>query len=225
MEALPEYEKANTEIELEDIPEEELFVSDTKLDIHDENRVIFFRHFVDGLVRVAYLKYGGFPNFAKKIEQVLNKIKLSLENKKKPKSQVEEEHLLVRVRGLTENLRDRLKAIFHSFPTKEQLLLFNSLDFTMTIKSILDIFEGCGIIREAEDKEAVLHFAERTYDLDDCFIPPVDAMKDKSPVRSDANLRMQKLGDLLNSEIVFLEFYDIFLLTLFRNVTEFLGIY
>jgi len=215
IDTLPESEQAG--LELEAIQEEELFVSDTKLDVHDENRVIFFRHFVDGLVRVAYLKYGGFPNFAKKIEQVLNKIKSSLENKKKPKSQVEEEHILVRVRGMTEQLKDRLKEIFHSFPTKEQLLLFNSLDYTMTVKNIVDIFEECGIIKEAEDQEAVLHFAERTYDPEDCFSPPTDPIKDKSPSKTDPALRMQKLGDLLNSEVVFLEFYDIFLLSLFRN--------
>jgi len=52
---------------------------------------LLFRHFVDAFVRVAYLKYGGAPNFAKKVEQVILKVQSGMETKKKPKYQVEEE--------------------------------------------------------------------------------------------------------------------------------------
>ena len=88
---MSEAEKENIEFEIHPIPEEELFHIDKKNDIHDENKILFFRHFVDGLVRVAYLKYGGFPNFAKKVEEVLITIQNSQEKRKKPKYQIEEE--------------------------------------------------------------------------------------------------------------------------------------
>lgn len=68
-----------------------MFGTDQKIDIHDENRILLFRHFADAFVRIAFLKYGGAPDFAKKVEKVLVKIKNSLENRKKPKLQVEEE--------------------------------------------------------------------------------------------------------------------------------------
>ena len=80
-----------TGIRLEHIPEDELLFSDVKVDLHDENRGLLFRHFVDALVRVAYLKYGGAPNFAKKVEKVLLKVQENLEPKKKLKAQIEEE--------------------------------------------------------------------------------------------------------------------------------------
>ena len=63
-----------------------------KIDIHDNSRVILFRHFADGLVRVAYLKYGGGKDLYKGMDKVFLKIKLAMENKKKLKgSDLEDE--------------------------------------------------------------------------------------------------------------------------------------
>ena len=57
-----------------------------KIDIHDNSRVILFRHFADGLVRVAYLKYGGGKDLYKGLDKLLTlKIKFAMENKKKLK--------------------------------------------------------------------------------------------------------------------------------------------
>lgn len=55
-----------------------------KIDVHDECRILLFRHFVDALVRVAYIKYGGTKNFAKNVEKVfVNRIINTFENKRK----------------------------------------------------------------------------------------------------------------------------------------------
>jgi len=85
IESLSESERENINIDIDSVSEEELFQIDNKTDVHDENKILFFRHFVDGLVRVAYLKYGGFPDFAKKIEEVLLKIQNAQEKRKKAK--------------------------------------------------------------------------------------------------------------------------------------------
>ena len=86
MESVPESDRTASNMMLEDIPEEDLLYSDHKIDVHDENRILFFRHFVDALVRVAYLKYGGAPKFAKNVEKVLAKIRNCIENRKKAKT-------------------------------------------------------------------------------------------------------------------------------------------
>jgi len=136
---------------------------------------------------------------------------------KKPKYQIEEENLLVRVRIMTDNLKDRLKTLFMRFPAKDQVFQFETIDYTMTVKKIIELFEIGGIIKEEEDRDIVLHACERAYDLHDCFIN-MEPSKDKSPA-SQASIqgKNQKLGDLLTSEVVFLEFYDIFLLSLFTK--------
>jgi len=73
------------------VEEEPNFFTEKKMDVHDENRVLLFRHFVDALVRVAYLKYGGPPAFYKNVEKVLVKIRNSFNTKKKNKQGVEDE--------------------------------------------------------------------------------------------------------------------------------------
>lgn len=63
-----------------------------QIDVHDETRILLFRHFVDALVRVAYLKYGGSKNFAKNVEKVfVNRIINTFETKKRRSISTEEE--------------------------------------------------------------------------------------------------------------------------------------
>ena len=65
-----------------------------KIDVHDDNRVVLFRHFADGLIRVAYLKYGGGKDLYKGVDKLLtNKIKFAMENKKKLKGSILEDEV------------------------------------------------------------------------------------------------------------------------------------
>ena len=69
------------------------------------------------------------------------------------------------------------------FPAKDQVFQFETIDYTMTVKKIIELFEVKikidyykkmaqigGIIKEEEDRDIVLHACERAYDLHDCFI-------------------------------------------------------
>jgi len=88
---MSEMERLGSGLHLEKISQDEMFIQQQRIDVNDENRILLFRHFVDGIVRVAYLKYGGTTNLTKNLEQVLIKIDSGIEVKKKYRYQVEEE--------------------------------------------------------------------------------------------------------------------------------------
>ena len=69
-----------------------ILLSSHKINVHDDTRILLFRHFVDALVRVAYLKYGGSKNFSRNVERVfVNRIISFFEGKRKRALSQEEE--------------------------------------------------------------------------------------------------------------------------------------
>mgnify|MGYP000877970397 FL=1 len=67
-------------------------LTDHQINVHDEKRILLFRHFVDALVRVAYIKYGGSRSFVKNVEKLfVNRIISSFEGKRKRSISQEEE--------------------------------------------------------------------------------------------------------------------------------------
>jgi len=183
---MSEMERLSTGLHLEKISQQELLKSHQKIDINDENRILFFRHFVDAIVRVAYLKYGGATNLTKSLETVLMKIENGIDVRKKFRYQVEEEKVLVKARAATASLKTRIELVFKKSPCKKQSLLFDAFDYTMAVQDIIELFENCEIIQSQAERDAILHAAERTFDPETLAIP-IEGIKEKPLILPDEN--------------------------------------
>jgi len=206
-------EKENGEINLLN------YLSNT-IDAHDENRVILFRHFADALVRVAYLKYGGSKELHHNLEKVLSKkIQQNIENKRKLKgSQLEDEQVLYKIKPMFEKYRPQLKEWFKKFPNKSQTFLFDYFDYTVSVKGLLELLTKAKLIQTGEDRVLFLRVAERYYDTEETYdFVGLLKEKEKGIVKPIKPEREAKLALLLQSEIIFLEFFDTFVLYLFKR--------
>lgn len=56
-----------------------------RIDIHAGERVVLYRHFIELIVRVSFLKYGDISNLHRSVEKlIVHKIPVIFESKKLP---------------------------------------------------------------------------------------------------------------------------------------------
>ena len=109
----------------------ERFESEKRLNenIHNPDRPILFRHFVDGILRAIYLKNGGFNNFNQIFDEILtNRITPLVNGKMKPRVMIPDEQTIL------ERSKKQVVKNYNKFKTIYDQLVENMQDIAYKTK-------------------------------------------------------------------------------------------
>jgi hypothetical protein len=119
-------------------------------EVHDDKRVVFFRQFVDSIVRMAYLKYevSNMSDLPKYLERLLvQRIVPFFEGKKKAMSHAsnDDEMILNKYLPLVARHSEALKRLFLQACINRQTEQYGMKDYTLSFKSLIDLLSVCAI--------------------------------------------------------------------------------
>jgi hypothetical protein len=111
------------------------YFTESRFDIHDENRILLYRQFVDALIRVAYLRYGGGSNFGESLEKVFLKIKNFLNTKQKKTKHAQDDDVVIqKLKIIPETANSRFQTVFDALCYSNQSNHFDTIDRTVTVQ-------------------------------------------------------------------------------------------
>ena len=188
-------------------------------DIHYTERPILMRHFVEAVVRVAFLKYsnGGFLRLENEVVKKGDK-EITVE---RPKSQIgialfkllnerivknigkscKEEESKVET-GLQLMQTNGVEEVFSAYMKKDRGICNGKRDDTIEVRALLQLCSDKGIVPTLLSTEEVLEEVERYHD------PEYSYTKLCKDERHEA-VKNRVLQKLLGSELVLFEFYEV----------------
>lgn len=174
---------------------EKLFID--AVNLHAADRVILFRHFVELIVRVSFLKYGDILNLHRSLEKFLvNKITPIFEPKKiasgKSMTHIEDTEAGAQKKYfLIQHYKDIFVAVFNLLSKDNKNERFGMTDRTCKFKDVLKFLQECELIVTDVDKKAFIVNFEKSFDVTSTSAYVDQMAKDKEKEDKDKEKNSQ----------------------------------
>ena len=195
--------------------------SDVETDYyHSPNKILLFRHFVDALVRVIYLKTDNLDNLHFKLSHLIKNHILPICNQKKIAKHIfaDEEALMEKVDEVIVQYDELLDSLIDMIlPNKEKL--FDPLDRNyVKIKDIFKLFEIDFSPEQKEKFMLLMIIIERYHDPEEAFIQKYKKREKMKRGLDKFDKKIFKMfGAKLDFELMDFEFKEIIVLFLIKS--------
>ncbi|KAL4464624.1 hypothetical protein ABPG74_011185 [Tetrahymena malaccensis] len=168
------------------------------VDVHDSKRAILYRHFVELIVRMSYLKYGDIQNVHRSLEKFIqSKIAPIFESKKLPSKSFnnleDTDSGAQKKKVLVETYQDLFKNIYNSLAQDNKNPKYGMIDKTIKFKDILKYLQDCELVQNDQEKKLLMQIFEKTFDPTST-VQYVDQMQ-KEKEKEDKERERKELKD------------------------------
>ena len=197
---------------------EKVYLGEAK--VHDGSRIMLYRHFIEALTRMAWLRCEDPKEFHRTLEKmIVSKLQPIFELKKrktKDSSTFEASHNN-NYSEVFEQCRTDVREIFKKELTKRQSGTYFTIDDTILVKTMFHLLSSAGIIQNDEDKWLFLQYVEKSHDpeesLSSILIETVNnTSSDKANKRKEKEvqtIKSKRMSFLVENELIYEEFEDI----------------
>ncbi|CAD8091168.1 unnamed protein product [Paramecium primaurelia] len=166
-------------------------------DIHDPRRCILFRHFIELIVRLSYLKYGNLIDLHRAIERVIiSKLTPYFERKKGKQNQsLDDTKKSTHPKIIIGDFIDEVKPIFDVWSIENRETQFGFTDRTINLEQIYKLLNA-----SEQDKLILISYVDKNFDTDEGqitqqSISQIDQSSVNQTIREDGNKRRKKQQD------------------------------
>ena len=193
--------------------------------VHDGTRILLYRHFVEALTRVAWLRADDPQDLYRVLEKIIvTKLQPIFELKKKKTKDSSKLDLSHNYSSLFEEFRKEVYVIFRKGLAKRQSGLYGVKDETILVKTLHGFLKNCGLIMNDEDKYMFLQLVEKYNDPDETLSgilnETANTSSDKGSKRREKEsqgIKNKRISHLVENELIFEEFEEILKLFLVKK--------